>query len=38
VAGWAGLAEPRGLAAGAVVAGVVAVAGAQAGNTLDRRT
>jgi hypothetical protein len=38
VAGWAGLAEPRGLAAGAVVAGVVAVVGAQAGNTLDRRT
>jgi eukaryotic-like serine/threonine-protein kinase len=38
LAGWAGLAEPRGLAVGAVVAGVVAVVGAQAGNTLDRRT
>jgi eukaryotic-like serine/threonine-protein kinase len=32
----AGLAEPRGLAAGAVVAGVVAVIGAQARNTLER--
>jgi eukaryotic-like serine/threonine-protein kinase len=38
VAGWAGLAEPRGLAAGAVVAGVLAVIGAQWRNTLDRRT
>ncbi len=38
VAGWAGLAEPRGLAAGAVVAGVLAVIGAWARNTLDRRT
>jgi eukaryotic-like serine/threonine-protein kinase len=38
VAGWAGLAEPRGLAAGAVVAGVLAVVGARAGNTLGRRT
>ena len=37
VAGWAGLAEPRGLAAGAVVAGVLAVIGAQARNTLDSR-
>jgi eukaryotic-like serine/threonine-protein kinase len=35
---WAGLAEPRGLAAGAVVAGVLAVIGAQWRNTLDRRT
>ena len=33
---YAGLAEPRGLAAGAVVAGVVAVVGSQAGNTLER--
>jgi hypothetical protein len=33
-AGNAGLAEPRGLAAGAVVAGVVAVIGARARNTL----
>jgi hypothetical protein len=38
VAGWAGLAEPRGLAAGAVVAGVLAVAGARARNTLEART
>jgi hypothetical protein len=38
VAGWAGLAELRGLAAGAVVAGVLAVIGAQWRNTLDRRT
>ena len=38
VADWAGLAEPRGLAAGAVVAGVLAVIGAQARNTLERRT
>ena len=35
VAGSAGLAEPRGLAAGAVVAGVLAVVGARARNTLD---
>jgi eukaryotic-like serine/threonine-protein kinase len=34
VAGAVGLAEPRGLAAGAVVAGVLAVVGAQARNTL----
>ncbi len=38
VAGWAGLAEPRGLAAGAVVAGVLAVVGARARNTLEPRT
>ena len=38
VAGWAGLAEPRGLAAGAVVAGVLAVVGARARNTLQPRT
>jgi hypothetical protein len=38
VAGWAGLAEPRGLAAGAVVAGVLAVAGAWGRNTLEPRT
>jgi hypothetical protein len=38
VAGWAGLAEPRGLAAGAVVAGVLAVVGARARNTLEART
>ena len=38
VAGWAGLAEPRGLAAGAVAAGVLAVIGAWGRNTLDRRT
>jgi eukaryotic-like serine/threonine-protein kinase len=38
VAGWAGLAEPRGMAAGAVAAAVLAVVGGQAGNTLDRRT
>jgi hypothetical protein len=38
VAGWAGLAEPRGLAAGAVVAGVLALAGARARNTLEPRT
>jgi hypothetical protein len=37
VTGWAGLAEPRGLVAGAIAAGVLAVAGARAGNTLDRR-
>jgi hypothetical protein len=35
VAGAAGLAEPRGVAAGAVVAGVLAVIGARARNTLD---
>ena len=35
VAGSVGLAEPRGLAAGAVVAGVLAVIGARARNTLD---
>jgi hypothetical protein len=38
VAGWAGLAEPRGLAAGAVAAGALALIGARARNTLDRRT
>jgi hypothetical protein len=38
VAGWAGLAEPRGLAAGAVVAGVLALIGARARNTLEART
>jgi hypothetical protein len=38
VAGWAGFAEPRGMTAGAVVAAVLAVAGGQARNTLDRRT
>jgi hypothetical protein len=38
VAGWAGLAEPRGLAAGAVVAGVLALIGARARNTLEPRT
>jgi hypothetical protein len=35
VAGYAGLAEPRGVAAGAVVAGVLAVIGARARNTLN---
>jgi hypothetical protein len=35
VAQYAGLAEPRGLAAGAVVAGVAAVIGARARNTLE---
>jgi hypothetical protein len=38
VAGWAGFAEPSGLVAGAIAAGVLAVAGARARNTLDRRT
>jgi hypothetical protein len=38
VATWARLAEPRGLAAGAVVAGVLALIGAWGRNTLDRRT
>jgi eukaryotic-like serine/threonine-protein kinase len=33
---YAGLAEPRGLAAGAVVAGALAVVGSQARNTLKR--
>jgi hypothetical protein len=36
VAGWAGLAEPRGTAAGAVAAAVLAVVGARARNTLER--
>ena len=36
VAGWAGLAEPHGMAAGAVAAAVLAVIGARARNTLDR--
>jgi hypothetical protein len=34
-AGYAGLAEPRGLAAGAITAAVLAVIGARAGNTLS---
>jgi eukaryotic-like serine/threonine-protein kinase len=38
VAGWTGLAEPRGMTAGAAVAAVVAVAGGRARNTLQRRT
>jgi hypothetical protein len=37
VAGWAALAEPHGLAAGAVLAGVLAVIGARARNTLEGR-
>jgi hypothetical protein len=36
VAGWAGLAEPSGLVAGAVAAGVLAVIGARGRNTLER--
>jgi eukaryotic-like serine/threonine-protein kinase len=38
VAGWAGLAEPSGLVAGAVAAAVLAVIGARGRNTLGRRT
>ncbi len=37
VTGWAGLPEPRGMAAGAVAAAALALIGAQARNTLGRR-